>query len=94
VRRSGLPGGTDLLVEMSDLNANPRGPAAFQIDYTDRNGAEQLKARIESYWRERGYDIEVWFVEGSFTMALRASRVDVRSELVNGLPRASRKIKE
>jgi hypothetical protein len=58
-------------------------------EFTDRAGAAELKTRIESYWRERGHDVQVMLVEGSFTPALRASRVDVRSDLVNGLPRAA-----
>lgn len=59
-------------------------------EFTDRAGAAELKARIESYWRERGHDVQVMLVEGSFTPALRASRVDIRSDLVNGLPRPGR----
>lgn len=61
--------------------------AEDQAEFTDRAGASELKARIEAYWRERGYNIQVMLVEGSFTPALRASRVDVRSDLINGLPR-------
>lgn len=56
-------------------------------EYTDRYGADALKTRIEAYWRERGFDVQVMLVEGSFTPQLRACRVDVRSDLVNGLPR-------
>lgn len=59
----------------------------FLDDYTDRPGANALKARIEAYWRERGFDIQVMLVEGAFTPNLRACRMDVRSDLVNGLPR-------
>ncbi len=60
-------------------------------DWTNPAGAAQLKARIEDYWRERGFEIKVTLVDGPFNAALRASRVDVRSELVNGLPRAALK---
>ena len=56
-------------------------------DYTDRAGANALKARIEAYWRERGFAIQVMLVEGAFTPSLRGCRMDVRSDLVNGLPR-------
>lgn len=62
-------------------------PEQTIAEYTDRYGANALKARIEAYWRERGYDVQVMLVEGSFTPQLRACRVDVRSDLVNGLPR-------
>lgn len=64
---------------------------AREADYTDRAGAEKLKARIESYWRERGSDVQVILVPAAFTAALRAARYDVRSEMLNGLPRPDRK---
>lgn len=69
------------------LQQSVRAHDAHDFEFTDRTGAGELKARIEAYWHERGYDIQVVLVEGSFTPALRASRVDVRSDLVNGLPR-------
>lgn len=65
--------------------------AAQPVEYTDRNGAEVLKSRIEAYWRERGHDVQVVLVQAAFTPALRAARYDVRSEMTNGLPRALRK---
>lgn len=58
-----------------------------QRDYTDRDGATELKTRIEAYWRTRGYEVRVTLVEAPFHAAIRAARIDVRSELVNGLPR-------
>ncbi len=61
-----------------------------QREFTDRNGAAELKALIEAYWRARGFDVQVMLVEGPFSQALRTSRVDVRSDLVNGLPRFAR----
>ena len=60
---------------------------ATEKDFTDRDGANALKARIEAYWRERGHEVEVTLVDAPFAPALRAARVDVRSEMVNGLPR-------
>lgn len=59
-------------------------------EYTDRSGASEIKARIEAYWRERGHEIQVMLVDGGFSASLRASRVDVRSDLLNGLPNARR----
>jgi len=66
--------------------------SAFESDwgignYTDRAGASALKERIEAYWRERGHEVEVHLVEAPFTPAVRAARFDVRSEMINGLPR-------
>lgn len=60
-------------------------------DWTNSAGAAALKAKIEAYWRERGYEVQVMLVDGPFSAALRATRVDVRSELINGLPRAALK---
>lgn len=57
--------------------------------FTDRKGALELKARIEEYWRKRGFDVQVLLVEAPFSPAVRAARVDIRSDLVNGWPRHS-----
>jgi hypothetical protein len=59
-------------------------------EFTNATGAAELKARIEAYWRARGHDVQVMLVEGAFTQALRSGRFDVRSDLVNGLPRGKR----
>lgn len=56
-------------------------------NFTDRQGANELKARIEDYWRKRGFDVQVMLIEAPFSAAVRAARVDVRSDLVNGWPR-------
>lgn len=57
-------------------------------DYCDLNGALILKDRIEAYWRERGETVECKLHNVGFHPAIRHSRIDVRSEMVNGLPRA------
>lgn len=59
-------------------------------NYTDRAGASELKARIEEYWRKRGFDVQVMLVEAPFSPAIRSARYDIRSELVDGLPRKRR----
>jgi hypothetical protein len=45
-----------------------------------------LKQRIEEYWRERGFTVEVKLVEAGFVAAMRSARTDVRSDMVNGFP--------
>ncbi len=60
-------------------------------DWTNSAGAAVLKTKIETYWRERGYEVQAMLVDGPFSAALRATRVDVRSEMINGLPRAALK---
>lgn len=61
-------------------------------DFCNVDGARRLKQRIEEYWRERGYTVEVKLVEAGFVAAMRSARTDVRSDMVNGLP--SRKSEE
>lgn len=60
-------------------------------NFTDHAGANELKTRIERYWLERGFEVQVMLIEAPFAPALRAARYDVRSEMINGLPRAARK---
>ena len=55
-------------------------------DLCTPEGARRLKARIEAYWAERGYDVSVVLVEAGFMPAMRSARTDVRSNLVNGMP--------
>jgi hypothetical protein len=57
-------------------------------DFCSRNGAQILKARIEAYWRERGHTVTVALHNVGFHPAIRAARFDVRSDMVNGMPRS------
>ncbi len=56
-------------------------------DLCTREGALRLKERIESYWGERGYDVSIELTEAGFMPAMRSARTDVRSDMVNGMPR-------
>lgn len=60
------------------------------LDYCSRDGALALKAKIEAYWRERGREVMVHLHHVGFHPAIRAARFDVRSDMVNGMPRAGR----
>ena len=55
-------------------------------DFCNVDGARRLKQRIEEYWRERGYNVEVKLIDAGFVAAMRSARTDVRSDMVNGLP--------
>ncbi len=55
-------------------------------DFCNADGARRLKQRIEEYWRDRGYTVEVKLVEAGFVAAMRSARTDVRSDMVNGFP--------
>jgi hypothetical protein len=65
------------------VNTYPAGDS----DFCSRDGAQVLKARIEAYWRERGHTVLVALHNVGFHPAIRAARFDVRSDMVNGMPR-------
>lgn len=56
-------------------------------DFSSETGAHELKARIDEYWSARGYKVRSAVVHGPFHMSMRAARFEVRSDMVNGLPR-------
>lgn len=56
-------------------------------DYCNQEGARRLKERIEQYWAERGYEVNIDLVEAGFVPAMRSARTDVRSNMVNGIPK-------
>ncbi len=56
-------------------------------DHCTEEGARRLKQRIEQYWQERGYDVSIDLMEAGFMPAMRSARTDIRSDMVNGLPR-------
>ncbi len=59
-------------------------------DYCSRDGALELKRKIEAYWAERGQHVTVLLHNVGFHPAIRAARFDLRSDLINGMPRAGR----
>lgn len=58
-------------------------------DYCSREGAVALKAKIENYWRERGQEVMLSLHNVGFHPAIRAARYDVRSDMINGMPRSA-----
>lgn len=56
-------------------------------DWCSTDGAKRLATKIAAYWQERGYDVDVKLVEAGFLPAMRSARTDVRSDMVNGMPR-------
>ncbi len=55
-------------------------------DFCNVEGARRIKQKIEDYWREKGYQVDVKLVEAGFVAAMRSARTDVRSDMINGLP--------
>ena len=75
-----------------DFDAFPLAPGRGEpADYCSRDGAQALKEKIEAYWRERGHHVMVALQNVGFHPAIRAVRFDVRSDMVNGMPRRSAK---
>jgi hypothetical protein len=71
--------------EAEDWKGAPRG----ETDFCSREGAAALKSQIEAYWRERGQEVMIVLHNVGFHPAIRAARFDVRSDMVNGRPRAA-----
>jgi len=60
---------------------------AGEYDFCSRDGAHALKAKIEAYWAERGQAVQIMLHNVGFHPAIRAARFDVRSDMINGMPR-------
>lgn len=56
-------------------------------DLCTDDGAARLAAKIEEFWRKRGFDVSVEMRPEGFVSTMRSSRTDVRSDMVNGMPR-------
>ncbi|HYD88960.1 MAG TPA: hypothetical protein VEA80_15905 [Vitreimonas sp.] len=69
------------------------GGSRGEQDFCSREGALALKEKIEAYWRERGQHVMIALHNVGFHPAIRAARYDVRSDMVNGMPRAARTAK-
>lgn len=80
-------GDADMDIWSAVAGRDSREPA----DFCSREGAAALKEKIEAYWRERGQHVMIALHNVGFHPAIRAARYDVRSDMVNGLPRAKAK---
>lgn len=55
-------------------------------DLCDHEGASRLAAKIQEFWRKRGFDVSVEVKEEGFVSTMRSARTDVRSDMINGMP--------
>ena len=55
-------------------------------DLCDRDGAGRLAAKIQDFWRKRGFDVVVETKDEGFVSTMRSARTDVRSNMINGMP--------
>lgn len=58
-------------------------------DMCTNDGAARLAAQIKEFWRKRGFDVDVETREEGFVPTMRSARTDLRSDMVNGMPRRS-----
>ncbi|MGH1420973.1 MAG: hypothetical protein ACRBEQ_04080 [Hyphomonas sp.] len=56
-------------------------------DWCDEDGAKRIREKIAAYWADRGYEVDVDLIDAGFVPAMRSARTDVRSNMVNGMPR-------
>lgn len=58
-------------------------------DFCTEDGAQRIKNKIEEYWKNRGFDVNINLVDAGFIPAMRSARTDIRSNMVNGMPTPS-----
>jgi len=56
-------------------------------DLCNRDGADRLAVKIQTFWRKRGFDVHVETRDEGFVATMRSARTDLRSDMVNGMPR-------
>jgi hypothetical protein len=56
-------------------------------DLCTQDGAHRLAAQIREFWRKRGYEVAVETREEGFLATMRSGRTDLRSDMINGMPR-------
>jgi hypothetical protein len=69
------------------MTLSVKGRNRLMSDYCSNDGAARLQSIIRDYWRKQGYDVDVKLVQEGFVSTMRSSRFDVRSNMVNGMPR-------
>lgn len=71
---------------MSEEEA-PRPPREIP-ETLNKEGASRLKAKIQAHWESRGFLApKIELENAGFVNSARCARFDVRSDMVNGLPR-------
>lgn len=56
-------------------------------EYCTNDGADRLAQKIQDYWRKQGFDVSIETIKEGFVSTMRSARTDVRSDMVNGMPR-------
>lgn len=76
---------------MTDANIahfriNPDAESDPDSTFT-KDGADRLAAMISEYWAKRGKSVQLRVSQSGFHPAIRSARYDIRSDMVNGMPR-------
>lgn len=71
--------------------AEPYYEIRTQAEWSTKDGAEALARMINSYWRERGYDVCAHVEKRCYDKSRAAFVFGVRSLLRNGLPQKANK---
>jgi len=58
-------------------------------EFCTNDGASKLALKIREYWQKQGFDVSVETRKEGFVATMRSSRTDIRSDMVNGMPRRS-----
>lgn len=56
-------------------------------DHCTDDGATRLAGKIREFWLKKGFDVDVDLRPEGFVSTMRSARTDVRSDMVNGMPR-------
>ncbi|MEM9706210.1 MAG: phosphoglycolate phosphatase [Pseudomonadota bacterium] len=56
-------------------------------DLCTEDGARRLAERINDYWRKQGFDVQFETRREGFVSTMRSARTDLRSDMINGMPR-------
>jgi len=56
-------------------------------DLCTDDGAMRLATKIQDFWRKKGYDVDTETIAKGFVSTMRSARTDIRSDMVNGMPR-------
>jgi len=56
-------------------------------EYCTNDGASRLAAKIREYWRKKGFEVTIETRDEGFVSTMRSARTDLRSDMVNGMPR-------
>lgn len=57
------------------------------ISANDKTFNEAIAARIQRYWKSRGYDVAVNVSPTYFSQAFRGVRHEIESDMINGYPK-------